>query len=149
MKPIITWILIANGARARAVKHAGIGTGLTEVKTMTLFDDRLSISQIMSDRAGRTFTSMEKSRSAMQLKTDPVAKREADFIRLVADNLNIYFKNKCFDRLVIFAAPHAMGDLRQALSSELRDAILKEIPKDLTNIPNEKIAKHLEDIMLV
>lgn len=149
MKAIITWILLTNGARARVVAHGGFGASLKEVKGMEFTDEALSISQIMADKAGRAFSSIGKSRSAMELKTDPVAKREADFVRLVADNLNIHFLNKCFHRLVIFAAPHAMGDIRKVLSDELKNAILSEIPKDLTKVPNNEIAKHLKDVMLV
>ncbi len=149
MKPVTTWILIANGARARVLEHKSNSTSLKAIKGMEFSDEALSISDIMADKAGRAFASVGASRSAMVQRTDPVAKREADFINLVADNLNKKYVNNGFDRLVIFAAHNAMGDLRKALSVELNNAIIAEIPKDLTKVPNNDIAKHLKDVLLV
>ncbi len=149
MRPIRTWILIANGARARVLEHAGRGARLSPVKNMDFSSETLSVSQIMADKAGRAFSSVGKSRSAMEQKTNPVDKREADFIKLVAQKINEKFCNKRFDRLVIFAAPHAMGDLRKMLSEEVKFTIIAEVAKDLTKVPNDEIIKHLENIMVV
>ncbi len=149
MKPATTWILITNGARARVLGHKSIGSELYEVEGMEFSDDVLSISQIMADKAGRAFISMSPARSAMQPKTDPVAKREADFIRLIADILDTKYRNNCFDRLVIFASARAMGDLRKTLSEEVKGVIIAEITKDLTKVPDKEIKKYLENVMLV
>ncbi len=149
MKPATTWILITNGARARVLGHKTIGTKLYEVEGMEFSDDVLSISQIMADKAGRAFISMSPARSAMQPKTDPVAKREADFIRLIAYILDEKYRNNCFDRLVIFASKRAMGDLRKMLSEDVKGAIIAEISKDLTNVPDKEIEKHLKNVMLI
>ncbi|MCF6344479.1 MAG: host attachment protein [Devosiaceae bacterium] len=149
MKPIITWILITNGYRSRVIEHSAVGSGLKEVKGMELSDEVLSMSEIMADKPGRSFSTAGTSRSAMQQRTNPVDKREADFIRLVADNLNKKFSNKGFDRLIIFASPSSMGDLRKVLSEDLQNTIYAEIDKDLTKVPNDQIAKHLKDVMVV
>ncbi len=149
MKPITTWILIANGARARILEHKALGSGITALEGMEYSQQSLSSSQIMADKPGRAFSTAGTARSAMQPSTDPVAKREADFAHNLAEILNDKFSIKAFDRLAIFAAPKAMGDIREALSENIKTAIIAEIAKDLTKVPNDKIAKHLEDVMVV
>ncbi len=149
MKPFTTWILIANGARARVLEHKGLGSGVSAIKGMDYSQIALSSSEIMSDKPGRAFSTAGTSRSAMQSPTDPVAKREADFAQMLADVLDDKFSKKAFDRLVIFAAPKAMGDIRDALSEATKTAVLAEIPKDLTKVPNDEIDKHLKDVMVV
>ena len=54
-----------------------------------------------------------------------------------------------FDRLVIAAAPAALGDIRPALSDEVKETILAEMPKDLTNIPIPKLAEHFDGLLAV
>jgi len=54
-----------------------------------------------------------------------------------------------FDRLVIAAAPAALGDIRPALSDQVKETILAEMPKDLTNIPVPKLAAHFDGLIAV
>ena len=60
-----------------------------------------------------------------------------------------YAELSAFDRLVIAAAPAALGDLRPALSEEVRRAILAELPKDLTKVPTARLAEHLDGVIAV
>ncbi len=149
MKPVITWILIADGARARILEHKGPGSGIAAIKGMEFSAERLKSSEIMADRPGRAFSSTGKSRSAIEPKTDPVAKREADFMAMLAEVLNAKQNSAKFARLVLIAAPRALGDLRKYLSDSVREMVHAEIAKDLTKTPNDKIGKHLEEVMLV
>ncbi len=149
MKPVITWILIADGARARILEHRGPGSGLAAVKDMEFSWEKLSASDIMADRPGRAFASTGEARSAIEPRTDPVAKREADFVRMLAGVLRDPAADASFDRLVLVAAPKALGELRKALSSPVSQSVYAEIAKDLTKTPNDKISKHLKDVMVI
>ncbi|VAW18780.1 hypothetical protein MNBD_ALPHA12-2305 [hydrothermal vent metagenome] len=149
MKPVITWILIADGARARILEHKGLGSGVAALKGMEFSAERLKSSEIMADKPGRAFASNGASRSAIEPKTDPVAKREADFMAMLAGVLNEKQTSAAFDRLVLIAAPRALGDLRKSLSEPVREIIYAELAKDLTKTPNDKIGKHLEEVMVV
>ncbi len=149
MKPVITWILIADGARARILEHKGPGSGVAAVKGMEFSAEKLKPSDIMADKPGRAFSSAGVSRSAIEPKTDPVAKREADFMAMLAGVLNVKHNSAAFARLVLVAAPKALGDLRKALGEPVRKIVHAEIAKDLTKTPNDKIGKHLEEVMLV
>lgn len=44
-----------------------------------------------------------------------------------------------FRRIVLVAAPHVLGDLRDRLHQEVRDRVVGEVPKTLTNHPVEEI----------
>lgn len=149
MKPTITWILIANGARARILANQGPGKGVHEVDGMEFQQTPLKNSEIMADRPGRSFSSAGTARSAMEPQTDPVKKREADFVAEIAQMLDLKLSDNQFDRLIICAAPQALGNLREAMSPQLREKITHELPKDLTQIPNAKMGKHLEGILAV
>ena len=54
-----------------------------------------------------------------------------------------------FERLVIAAAPAALGDLRPALSDGVRETIMAELPKDLTNIPMARLTEHFDGLLAV
>ena len=52
-----------------------------------------------------------------------------------------------FDRLIIAAAPTALGDIRPALSNGVKETIIAELPKDLTNIPRPQLDRHFETLL--
>lgn len=149
MKPTITWILIADGARARVLTNNGPGKGVQEVAGMVFTQTPLKSGDIMADRPGRSHASVGKGRSAMQPATDPVDKREADFVNNLANVLDAKLREKSFDRLIIAAAPQALGTLRNAISPQLSEKVAHEVAKDLTHIPNTEIGKHFEDVLAV
>lgn len=149
MKPTITWILIADGARARVLENTGPGKGLHEVKGLEFADEHKRSGDIRADRPGRTFSSKGDGRAALEPATDPVDKREADFVAGLASVLEAKMRKGAFHRLIIAAAPQALGDIRKAMSPQLQAKISSELPKDLTKVPNDKIDKHFEDVLAV
>lgn len=149
MKPNVTWILIADGARARIVEHRGPGSGLHEVPGSEFSEERLRSADLISDRPGRTFSSTDQRRSAIERHVDPVSKQEAAFVTMLAEKLDAALLEQSFNRLIIAAAPRAMGDLRKALSPKVRKAVIAELSKDLTQTPNSQIAKHFDDVIAV
>jgi protein required for attachment to host cells len=150
MKPIVTWIVIADGNQAKIFEHGGPGKGLKPLKDLQFEQEPLKASEIMADKPGRSFSSAGPgSRSSMEYSSDPVAVRERRFVEDLADVLNKKQQEGAFDRLVIAAAPAALGDIRPALSDGVRGAILAELPKDLTNIPLPKLAEHFDGLIAV
>lgn len=149
MKPIVTWIVIADGARARVLVNVGPGKGLQEVAGLELEQKPLKSTDIMADRPGRSHASTGHGRSAMEPPTDPVDKREADFIVSVAAMLDKQLSDKAFDRLILAAAPQALGNLRKSISSQVQKTVMAELAKDLTRVPNTDISKHFEDVLAV
>lgn len=147
MKPIVTWVLVTNGGQARILENAGPGKGLAPLKGLAFEDAHLKAQDIVTDRPGRGFASTGSGRSAMEPKTDPVEHREAEFVRSVADVLDTKRSEGAYDRLIIAAAPTALGDLRPVLSEPVRKSIMAELPKDLTNIPTADLPRHFDGIL--
>lgn len=150
MKPKVTWIVIADGNQAKVFEHDGPGKGLRALKDLQFEQEPLKASEIMADKPGRSFSSGGPgSRSSMEYSSDPVAVRERKFVEKLAEMLNGKHQEGKFDRLVIAAAPAALGDIRPALSDGVRSTILAEMPKDLINTPQAKLAEHFDGLIAV
>ncbi|MEP7241242.1 MAG: host attachment protein [Devosia sp.] len=150
MKAKITWIVVADGDQAKIYEHDGPGKGLRPLKDMALAQDHLKARDIMADKPGRSMSSAGLgARSAVDYKSDPVDMRERRFVEHLAQVLDEKHHNGAFERLVIIAAPAALGDLRPALSERVRQTVIAELPKDLTNLPLPKLAEHLDGLIAV
>lgn len=147
MKKTVTWVLIADGAQARVLENTGPGKGLKQVDGLDWAIEPLQAQEIVSDRPGRSHSSVGSGRSAMEPKTDPVEHREAEFVRSVAATLDRKQQQGAFDRLVIAAAPSALGDIRQAISPAVKKTVVAELSKDLTNTPTPQLDQHLDGII--
>ena len=150
MKPTVTWIVVADGNQAKIFEHEGPGKGLKPLRDMQFEQEPMKAGEIMADKPGRSMSSGGPgSRSSMEYSTDPVADRERKFVERLAEVLEEKRAAGQFDRLVIAAAPAALGDIRPALSDGVRDTILAEMPKDLTNVPIPKLAAHFDGLIAV
>ena len=145
MKPVRTWILIADGARARILANNGPGKGVEPLEGLVFQVPHPENRDILSDRPGRSFDSASPSRHAMELPTDAKRQQERDFARMLADHLKAH--DDAFDRLILVAAPAALGDLRQALPTSITGKVTAELAKDLTNTPNDKLGDHLAELI--
>ena len=147
MKKTVTWVLIADGAQARVLENTGPGKGLKQVEGLDWEIEPLQAQDIVSDRPGRSHSSVGSGRSAMEPKTDPVDHRETEFVKSLAAVLDRKQQQGAFDRLVIAAAPIALGDIRKAISANVRNTIVAELNKDLTNLPTAQLDQHLDGII--
>jgi protein required for attachment to host cells len=146
MKPTRTWVLIADGARARILQNDGPGKGLHEVEGCVFHSDHAATHEIMSDREGRSHSSVGPGRSAIEAHSDPHRELKKKFAHQLAAVLASKLREKAYDRLVIVAAPSALGDLRAALSDQVRAKVTGEVAKDLTKTPDGEVAGHLKDV---
>ena len=93
-----------------------------------------------TDRAGRSFSSVGKGRSAME---------EPDFHQIEADrfaaDIGTMLKDRAlgndFESLIIAAPPQTLGELRKHYHAEVEKRLAGEIPKDLTGHPLPEIEK--------
>lgn len=148
MKPTITWVLVADGAQAQVFEHGGPGKGLNPVKGLHFEQEPLRARDINSDRPGRQMGRGPTAKSGME-QSDPVQHREELFVKSVADQLETMHQQGRFQRLIIAAAPAALGDIRPALSDRVRKTIIAELPKDLTNVPQPQLDRHFEELLPV
>lgn len=142
-----TWVLIADGARARVVAYHGPGNPLTEVAAHDYAGDHSATHDILSDSGGRSQQSVGPGRSKIEPHSDPHRMLKSRF----ADELAAMLEREIatYDRLVIVAAPITLGDLRQAISAHVKAKVIGEIAEDLTKMPNDKVATHLKNVLNV
>jgi protein required for attachment to host cells len=147
MKQVRTWVLIADARRACVFESRGKGTGLTAVEGMAL-DTELSPSHALgTDRPGRTFESVGSARHAMENPSDLHRGQKRQFAQRIARAVHERYAAKSFDRLVVVAPAVTMGDLRTALSNEVKAVTVAELVADLTKTPVAELPTHLAGIV--
>ena len=147
MKRIVTWVLVADGARARVLLNEGPGRGIERKIVREFAQETPAGRDIMADRAGRAFDSAGQGRHAMEPSTDPREVEQTKFLREVVDYVEKANNDHVFDRLVLVAPPSALGTLRANLSKPLAEKVTAELNKDLTQVPVHDMAKHLGAVM--
>ncbi len=149
MKPIRTWIVVADGARARLFRHEGIGKGLVPALDRDFAAPHPRRSALRSDRPGRYNDRGALGQHAFQPRTDPLEHEKAAFIREVAMVLDQAALEHRFDRLVLVAPPATLGLLRAALSPTTLQMVKGELKKDLTQMSIHSLPAHLGTVMAV
>jgi protein required for attachment to host cells len=148
MKPVRTWVLIADGRRARIVENLGRGQGLHAVEGMSFEAELPPNREIFSDKPGRSFESSSPTRHGL---STPDAHRQLKqaFARQLARVLETKLAEGAFDRCVLVAPPETMGDLRRELPDRVREKVSGELVSDLTKVPDDRLPAHLEQVMTV
>ncbi len=149
MKPQRTWILIADGLRARILLNDGPGRGVRELPDCEFTALNQSDGEINADRPGRTFDSAGSGRHALEPHSSPQRDAKHNFARKIIARLVREHNDGNFDRLIVVASPQMLGDLRSLVPNGLKASITGEMAKDLTHLTNDKIAPHLEDLLAV
>lgn len=143
MKPKRTWVLIADGSRARILEQVGKGARLSEVEGSRIEIHIPPSRDIVSDKQGSTMVSGGAVRHAYTPQTDPHREAKRHFLERVAEHLKGRLDAGAFDELIVVAPPQALGDLRAAFDPHLADRVVHEVAKDLTKVPDHEIAGHL------
>jgi protein required for attachment to host cells len=149
MRPTTTWILIADGARARIFANHGPGKGVEAVEGAEFAADHRPDREILSDKPGRTFESVGTTRHAIQPHHDPHRELKRAFSERLAQLLDQKLAQKAYDRVVLVAPPVTLGDLREALSDPVKAAVYAELGKDLTKTPTHELPEHLAAVLAV
>lgn len=149
MKPIRTWIVVADGARARFFLHEGIGKGLKPAVDEEMARDLPPNREIVTDKPGRSADPGGSSRHGFAPTVDYHQFEKARFARQVADVLEKARARDAFDRLVLVAPPKTLGELRQELSKATHERVHGELNKDLTHMEPKELEKPLGEVMAV
>lgn len=72
---------------------------------------------------------------------------DGGFIHKLADWLDLAERENAYDRLVLVAAPRTLGDLRNVITPSVHTRVAAEVDKELTEMAETEIKKHLEDII--
>ncbi|MFD2252591.1 protein required for attachment to host cells [Pseudochelatococcus lubricantis] len=142
-----TWVLVADGARARIVRDLGTSLEAGERPEDLVFEiDHKQLREIMADKPGRAFSSHGVRRSAMEYTSDPVQEQEAAFAATLLEELERRHAAHEFDKLAIIAEPRLLGVIRRILPAALRETVVNEISKDLTKLPNRELREAIAEL---
>lgn len=129
-----TWALVMDGTRCRVLR--GLATTKEDALTeLVLRSEFRNLRDIMSDKPGRSFSSMGGGRrSAMEYSSDPITEDQREFIRQVIALLDSHRRAGEYDRLAVFAEHDILGHLRLMLPGTLHDMVICEVPKNLLQL---------------
>jgi len=141
MKPIITWIVIADYGKARFVENTGVGHGLTAVDIPDL---KAPEKETYQSPPGRSYDSMGQGRHNLEANH---GRAVTQFVKDLLERLEGYHEQNRFDRLIICAAPRMLGEIRSAIKPQLKQSVYAELEKDLVNIKLNDLPKHLQNLI--
>ena len=136
------WVVVADGGRALVMRNDGDAVSPRLTVLRRYGGHNPPTREQGSDKPGRTNASVGIIRSSME-QPDWHRKVEDELMREVANDLLTDLRRREFSSLILAAAPIALGTLRQAMSDELKSAIVAEVDKDLTKMPVSDIAAAL------
>jgi protein required for attachment to host cells len=147
MQKKVTWILVADGARARVLMNQGIGKGLEPAVNGEMARDVPRTRELGTDRPGRSQQRGASGRHAFQPHVDWHRFEKEKFSREMAALLDAAAERGAFDRLVLVAPPRTLGDLRSALGAKARGKVHAEVDKDLTHVTLHDLPGYLGDVV--
>ena len=138
-----TWILTANGGKARIFSAESPTSPLAEIATITHPESRLRAKELASDRPGRAFDSAGVGRHAMSSQVDAKEQEQIRFAREIVDRLEKGRVERDFEHLVVVAAPGFLGHLRASMAEPLQALVSTELNKDYTELSAGELRAHL------
>ena len=139
----MTWILVADGARARILKRVGAKNRIDPVPGGRIVGEAAPNRDLVSDRSGRVSDRNGTGSHAVQSSVDWHRLEKERFVGRIAQRIDDAARSGAFDRLVLVAPPQSLGDLRSALDQVTRQRVVAEIGKDLTHMADEEIGRQL------
>lgn len=142
-----TWIVIADGAKAKIVQYNGPNGPLETIPNATFEQPNRPSRDIASDDRGRAVSGIgvNETRGAMEFTTDPHQYEEFRFVSKVSQFLDDHITD--YDHLIVAAAPRALGTLRKKISKKVAGKVYAQLDKDLTNVPMMNVRRHLQEVV--
>ena len=149
MKPVRTWIVVADGARARFLLNEGPGKGLSSAVDAEMHQELPPNREIVTDKPGRSADPGGQGRHGFAPGVDYHEFEKERFAHQVAAFLEKARTGNRFDRLILVAPPKTLGNLRDELDKTTRQYVSSELNKDLTHLKTDEIAQHLGEVLAV
>ena len=144
MKNARTWYVIADGCRARFVERDENGAFRT-VGSFVSTELHKRSSDFGRDRPPRVMESVTPRRSAIEPRRDLKEAAKENFVKLVAEELDVVHKRGRYDNLVLVAPPGVLTELNYSLSKPIAKLVVGDLQKDLTKVPDHALTAHLAD----
>jgi protein required for attachment to host cells len=138
-----TWIVVADAGRARFFARRLPKSPLTELSDLAMTAPPLDAP---SDRPSRVHDRKGPTRHAVEPRKTPRAAAANSFLSAVAERINAGAQDDAFERLVVCAAPRALGLLRDGLADAAKSRIVAAFDKDLTRESVQGVQQHLDNL---
>lgn len=143
----ITWIVLADSARARIFTLTEPGAELLERTTLSHPESRMHDRELTSDLPGRAFDSHGQGRHGMEQRHDPKEYEARTFAAEIAREIERIRRDEPFDALVLAAPPKFLGLLRSELDQGVHQLIVAEIGKNLVKSAVKTLERQLPKLV--
>jgi protein required for attachment to host cells len=104
--------------------------------------------ETVSDKPGRGFASAGGGvRHAMEPKHDPHKQEKHDFVHRLVDLLDDAYDQHSFRHLIVVAPERSLGEFREIASAKLRNVVVKELGKELTQYSVPELEERLRPVL--
>lgn len=141
MKP--TWIVIADGSRARLFEQTQPGERWRELQAWVHPAARLRTESLAFDQLGRASKGQPGATSFVP-RTSPKQREHRRFAHELARHLDLGVRSGQCDSLVLIASNSLLGELRQALPAQAAKRVLWSAPVDLTSFSGRELESRFE-----
>jgi protein required for attachment to host cells len=140
-----TWVLVADEWVARILQKPPHSRELEEVEVLRDDDARAERRELRRDAYGRRGAGrLRPGANITASASDDVLHEEgARFAAQVAAKLAEALQRRRFEKLWIVAAPHFLGQLRQAFDKQVNATVVQEVTKDLTHETPHELTRRL------
>ena len=136
------WVVVCDGAKALILENAG-DLKFPNLKTLEVFEQKdPPTRELGTEKPGRSHSSVGHGRSAYQ-QTDWHDQAETAFLTQLVQHLDAAVTAGKAKSLIVVAPPRALGVLRPAYTTALKNAVRAELDKDFVKLPVHEIEKHL------
>lgn len=149
-RPPNTWIVVADGARARFLKPDAGTAKLVPAGPADLASpqSRQRTRDLKSDRPGRSFSASRSGvRHAFEPPHDYHKLEKHRFMAALAEVLDDACGRRAFDDLILVAPRRSLGELRGLLSKRVQGSVRQEVAKDLASDPPGRLHRRLAPLL--
>ena len=140
MKQPVTWIVVADGSRARFHRVADDQRSIAATEArLESARARGKAEDLVTDRAGRAFDRAGEGRHAMEPEVTPQEREKQRFQHRVAEAMRDALAEGEVERFLLVAEPRTLGALRAALPPQVHGRVVAELDKDHTDTPLDKL----------
>jgi protein required for attachment to host cells len=151
MRQPVTWIVTADGSRARFYRLTDDGRAIAAVEGRLEWSRARGRSdELMTDRVGHGSARSAPDAgagaqpgAAVVPETDPKEVEKERFDQRVAETMRVAVAEGRVARFVLAAEPKTLGRLRDALPERVRAHVIAEIDKDYTEAAPDTLAERV------
>lgn len=141
-----TWVLLANGGRARILQNLDSDDHPNLAPVDSWRHDNPPDRDQVTDRPGRFHDDGPHQRSGAG-RSDHHEMEKHRFAKDVAERVTAMARERKFDRLVVFAAPNILSDLRENFDQEVDRRLVATVDKDITRQEIGAVESQFRDVM--